>query len=185
MRLASRSLLAVLWLIWFWPFVFRAPHRQKRESVTVAGPTRIGLLLETAGIVLAAVFIRPADTGLELPLYALAIALAAVSTLMSWSAVRHLGRQFRVNAGLYHDHELVRSGPYAFVRHPIYTSLFGMLLCTILILTRWEWAAVAIALFLAGTEIRVRTEDRLLASRFGKDFEAYRRQVRAYLPFVR
>jgi len=39
--------------------------------------------------------------------------------------------------------------------------------------------------FLAGTEIRVRTEDALLASRFPQEFEAYRRSVRAYIPFVR
>jgi protein-S-isoprenylcysteine O-methyltransferase Ste14 len=44
---------------------------------------------------------------------------------------------------------------------------------------------VSLALFLAGTEIRVRTEDRLLASRFPDAFRDYRRKVPAYLPFLR
>jgi protein-S-isoprenylcysteine O-methyltransferase Ste14 len=38
---------------------------------------------------------------------------------------------------------------------------------------------------MAGTEIRVRSEDRLLASRFGEEFQAYRKTVKAYIPFIR
>ena len=52
----SWSLVAVGWFAWFYPFLFRAPHKQERESVTVPGPTRLGLLLECAGIFLAFVF---------------------------------------------------------------------------------------------------------------------------------
>jgi protein-S-isoprenylcysteine O-methyltransferase Ste14 len=47
------------------------------------------------------------------------------------------------------------------------------------------WALVCLALFVAGTEIRVHTEDGLLASRFGERFFEYRERVRAYVPFVR
>jgi len=104
---------------------------------------------------------------------------------MGWRAVAHLGRQFRIQAGLYDDHELVRTGPYGIVRHPIYSSLFGMLLGTMLLFSDLRWAPLPIALFIAGTEIRVRSEDALLASRFGADFENYRRSVPAYIPFVR
>jgi protein-S-isoprenylcysteine O-methyltransferase Ste14 len=60
-----------------------------------------------------------------------------------------------------------------------------MLLCTILMITRWRPALVSLALFLAGTEIRIRSEDSLLASRFGPEFEAYRSKVRAYIPLIR
>ncbi len=44
---------------------------------------------------------------------------------------------------------------------------------------------IALPAFFAGTEIRVRAEDRLLAGRFKDSFEAYRSRVRAYIPFVR
>jgi protein-S-isoprenylcysteine O-methyltransferase Ste14 len=40
-------------------------------------------------------------------------------------------------------------------------------------------------LFAIGTEIRVRIEDRLLASRFGDQFLDYQRRVSAYIPFIR
>ena len=111
--------------------------------------------------------------------------LGLIAPAFSWSAVRHLGRQFRVNAGLYEDHELVRSGAYAVVRHPIYASLFAILGATLCLFTPIEWAVLSIAFFVAGTEIRVRAEDGLLRERFGQAFEDYRRSVKAYVPFVR
>jgi protein-S-isoprenylcysteine O-methyltransferase Ste14 len=185
MQLFAWTMLIVCWFAWGYPFIFRAPHRQTRESVTIPGPTRIGLLLECIGIFLAFAFRIPAHTPPSLLRVAPALLLGVVAAVTAWTAVAHLGKQFRVQAGLYVDHELVRSGPYAFVRHPIYSSLLAMLVCTLLILTPWEWAPLSLALFVAGTEIRVRSEDALLESRFGDDFRNYQKQVRAYVPFVR
>jgi protein-S-isoprenylcysteine O-methyltransferase Ste14 len=60
-----------------------------------------------------------------------------------------------------------------------------MVLCaTAVIIAGWELSVAALLLFVIGTEIRVRTEERLLASRFGEEFEAYKRSVPAYLPFL-
>jgi len=108
-----------------------------------------------------------------------------LAAVLSWTSVRHLGQQFRIQAGLYEDHKLIRTGPYGVVRHPIFASLLAALLCTLLVLTPWQWCVVSLALFLAGTEIRIRTEEHLLASRFPDDFRDYRLKVYAYVPFVR
>jgi protein-S-isoprenylcysteine O-methyltransferase Ste14 len=178
-----RVLISACWLAWFYPFVFRAPHWQRRHSITAARATHVGLLLEVTAIFAASIFQRDALPGPGL--VAAAIGLTALCTILGWQAVHHLGRQFRVTAGLYDDHELVRSGPYALVRHPIYASLLGMLVVTFLLLTPWQIAPVCLAVFIAGTEFRVRAEDGLLASRFGNEFRAYQRRVRAYIPFVR
>src|SRR5262245_13229644 len=177
MWVISWSVLVTCWFAWMYPFLFRAPHRQHRESVTVASPTRLGLALESAAIILAFLFRQPAETPPGLLRQALGMLIGPASAVMAWHAVKHLGRQFRINAGLYVDHQLVRSGPYAIVRHPIYSSLFGMLLCSILLLTEWHWALFCIALFVAGTEIRVRAEDGLLESRFGDQFREWKRRV--------
>src|SRR5262245_45679679 len=160
------------WVLWFYPFAFRAPHFQKRPSITVAGPTRAGLLLECLGIFLALQF---RSDGFHWWRAGIAAAFGAVAAVLSWTSVVHLGKQFRVHAGLYDDHELVRTGPYSVVRHPIYTSLLCMLLATIFTLSRWEWGAVGVGLFLIGTEIRVWSEEKLLAGRFGAEFERYRK----------
>ena len=175
--------LLVWWAAWAYPFILRAPHRQKRPSITVAGPTRLGLLLECAAIAIALNIRMPGAPG---PARILAsMVCGPIGVVLAWTAVTHLGKQFRIHAGLYEDHELVRTGPYAVVRHPIYASLLAMLLCTLLLLTPWPWALVSLAIFVAGTEIRVHSEERLLASRFGEAFHDYRRQVPAYVPFVR
>jgi len=185
MKAISWSVLIVSWLVWFYPFVFRAPHYQKRPSITRAGPTRIGLLLECAAIFIAFAFRLPPDSAPGAIRIAGCFLLGPVSAILSWTAVHHLGRQFRFNAGLYEDHKLVSTGPYAVVRHPIYSSLLAILGSTLFLLTPWKWAVVSLALFIVGTEIRVRAEDRLLASRFGEEFARYQRRVPAYIPFLR
>src|SRR5437016_5203068 len=97
---------ALGWFSWLYPFIFRAPHGQHRESITVAGPTRVGLLLEGIAIFMAFAFHMPMETPPSLIRGVLAVALAVACTVMGWKSVTHLGKQFRVHAGLYHDHEL-------------------------------------------------------------------------------
>jgi protein-S-isoprenylcysteine O-methyltransferase Ste14 len=105
---------------------------------------------------------------------------------LSWTATRALGRQhLRFDAAIGTEHELVRSGPYGLVRHPIYTSMLCVLWGIGLMAASPVLFAVATAVFLMGTEIRVRIEERLLAARFGEQFEQYRRSTRAYLPLLR
>jgi protein-S-isoprenylcysteine O-methyltransferase Ste14 len=111
--------------------------------------------------------------------------LAPAGTVFGWLAVRHLGKQLRVLAGLYPDHELVRTGPYAVVRHPVYASLFLMLLATGLLFARWPMLVLGVGLYIAGTEIRIHAEEGLLRARFGAEFDAYHAKVPAYLPFLR
>jgi len=179
-----RVAIALCWIAWWVPFV-RAPHSQKRESITVVGPTRIGVFLEVLAIALIFVWRLPADALPSIGRIVAAIVLALIALILAWTAVPHLGKQFRVHAGLYVDHELVRSGPYSVVRHPIYAALLAMFLSTALLLAPWKAILVLLAVFIIGTEIRVRSEDKLLASRFGQQFADYKRNVRAYVPFLR
>jgi protein-S-isoprenylcysteine O-methyltransferase Ste14 len=185
MRFAACVEILVCWVAWWYPFLFRAPHFQRRPSITAAVPSRIGLALETAALILAAVFHVPYDAPIN-PLQAIAAMIPGpLAILLGWTAVVHLGRQFRVQAGLYEDHQLVCTGPYSLVRHPIYGSMLAMLVAMLLAMTKPLWIPVCLALYIAGTEIRVYTEDRLLASRFPEQFAEYRRKVPAYVPFVR
>jgi protein-S-isoprenylcysteine O-methyltransferase Ste14 len=175
----------VSWAVWWYPFFFLAPHNQKRASVTAVGATSAGLLLECLAIFIAFFCRLPADPPPAWWRIAGFVVCVPVAIVLMFTSVRYLGRQFRINAGLYEDHQLVTGGPYGIVRHPIYTSLGAMLVSTLFLFTPWQWAVLSVALFIAGTEIRVYTEDRLLASRFGERFAEYKRRVPAYVPFVR
>jgi protein-S-isoprenylcysteine O-methyltransferase Ste14 len=96
-----------------------------------------------------------------------------------------LGRHWRVDAALGPDHALVRHGIYVLVRHPIYLSMLCALLATGLLVAPLPLLALSVIVFLAGTGIRVRAEDRLLASRFAAEFDSYRQAVPALLPWPR
>jgi protein-S-isoprenylcysteine O-methyltransferase Ste14 len=122
--------------------------------------------------------IRPALTPY---LDSLACALAVAMVIWVLISVRTLGRQWTVAARLVEGHKLVTEGPYSLVRNPIYTGMFGMLLATGIVLTRWPVLVVAIILFLATTMWRIRIEEELLRGQFGAEFEQYRIRVPAAL----
>jgi len=170
------------WLIWFLPFPLTGWSTQ--TPVRKEPRARWGLVLETIAYLL--LFANPFWT--RSPTFSrivCSIVFLSLASLLSWTATRALGRQLRFDAALNPDHELVRSGPYRIVRHPIYTSMFCLLLGTGFLATPIPLLLVAIAIFICGTEIRVRMEDRLLASQFGVEFRDYRRGVSAYVPLIR
>jgi protein-S-isoprenylcysteine O-methyltransferase Ste14 len=111
--------------------------------------------------------------------------LGPPSVALAWAATRHLGKQWRYKAALSQDHKLIQTGPYRLIRHPIYASMLGMLLATLAAWTWWPLALASVIVFLAGTEIRIRAEESLLASHFGASFTAYRARTSAYIPFLR
>ncbi|HEX9255279.1 MAG TPA: isoprenylcysteine carboxylmethyltransferase family protein [Candidatus Angelobacter sp.] len=106
------------------------------------------------------------------------------SVLVVMAAVRVLGKEWSVTARVVEGHELVTSGPYRFVRHPIYTGMLGMLVATGLAVSHWLGLLIGLFLFVIGTAIRVRSEERLLHETFGARFEDYRQRVPAVVPFV-
>jgi protein-S-isoprenylcysteine O-methyltransferase Ste14 len=59
------------------------------------------------------------------------------------------------------------------------------LLGTGFMITPMALLAVSVVVFVAGMEIRIRLEEKLLASRFGETFSDYQRRVPAYVPFLR
>ncbi len=113
---------------------------------------------------------------------AASILLLLVADIFCWGSVFALGRQWRIDAGLNADHQLVRSGAYRIVRHPIYASMLFLLLGTGFMITPLWLLAIAVGFMIVGIEIRIRIEERLLTSRFGDQFYAYRRSVFTYLP---
>jgi protein-S-isoprenylcysteine O-methyltransferase Ste14 len=174
------------WLGWLIPFLI--VNRKKRR--TKLGPhqldrrARWGIMLQGLGFALMwrGVFSTRTVATWRIPL---AISFFVLAGMLSWTSVCPLGRQWRLDAGLNADHELVRSGSYQIVRHPIYLSMIAVMLGAGALIAQPAWLAAALVLQIIGTEIRVRVEDALLASRFGDNFTEYRRRVPAYIPLVR
>jgi protein-S-isoprenylcysteine O-methyltransferase Ste14 len=174
--------LIICWVLWAWPFLAYKARTPKREADVTAESSRWGFALQMVGYFLAW---WPGSGPRQPALLAAGILLGCLAVGISWTAVRALGKQLRVHAGLYADHELVRSGPYRIVRHPIYAGMLAMYLATALVRSAWPLALIGFAIFIVGIEIRVRIEDSLLASRFGKQFAEYKASAPAYIPLVR
>ena len=179
------TLLAVFWVAWWLPFFLRLPKR-RGEAVQKDNRARWGIIIQGLGFA-AVYFHSPAIWKSPVGWWRLApaIAIELAGLWLAWTAVAQLGRQWRVDAGLNADHELVRGGPYRLIRHPIYASMLCQLLMTAALLGTLPGVPVGIALFIIGTEIRVRVEDGLLAARFGEAFRVWQNSVPAYIPFVR
>ncbi len=129
----------------------------------------------------------PVASGSQAAEWGLAVLTVAIAVASVWlvnAAARRLGKQWALAARLVEGHELIQDGPYRIVRNPIYTGMFGMLLATGLAAAQWIPLLIAIVLFIAGTYIRMRTEERLLSAAFGSEFEAYARRVPALIPGI-
>ncbi len=178
--------LQLAWAI-FWS-VFVLNHVRNRKSsppkenrIRRDRSSDLGMALQGLGIFIA--FLRPGSPRDHLLPYSLALAAAAI--LYTNSALRHLGRQWRVTAVVTDDHELITTGPYSVIRHPIYLGVLAMLSATLLLRTHPYAIAPALLTYLAGTEIRIRAEENLLSHAFPAAFPPYRARTSAYLPFLR
>src|SRR5690242_16093582 len=174
-------LILIATIIWFYPFV--PAHQNTPGASVVNRRSRWGVLLQfTAFAILWCGPLLPRSIAWWR--LAVSIALFLLAILLSWTSSRALAGQLRIDAALGADHRLVRSGPYAIVRNPIYTSMLLVLCAVGVVVTPWKRFLPALVLLLAGTEIRVRTEEKLLESRFAEEFRQYKRAVRSYIPFL-
>jgi len=93
----------------------------------------------------------------------------------------YLGRNWSSIVTVKQDHELVRSGPYRFVRHPIYTGILLGFVGSALARDEWRGAvAIAIAAFALWRKLQI--EERWMIERFGDAYLRYRREVPALIP---
>lgn len=110
------------------------------------------------------------------------IVQAAFILLAVW-ARRHLGTNWSGEVRIAAEHKLVRSGPYRFIRHPIYTAVLGMYCGTALVSGEIH-APIALAIVTVAYWRKIRLEERALREAFGADHEAYRRESWAWIPGV-
>jgi protein-S-isoprenylcysteine O-methyltransferase Ste14 len=183
------AFVVLCWLAFAAAFVFKkkpptaAPAERKRERASL-----VGIGLQGAGYAVAWAVHRPYFTppasgrAAALVLALVAAALAVLSVWFVVTAARTLDRQWSFAARVVEDHKLITEGPYRLVRHPIYTGMLGMLLATCVATSQWPAVPFAVALFIAGTLVRARSEEKLLRETFGGEYDSYARRVRAFIP---
>jgi protein-S-isoprenylcysteine O-methyltransferase Ste14 len=179
-----------LWLGWIFVFLLKkkGPQSEVKETRRERGSIA-GIALQ--GVSYAAIWMiqrRPKGPLVPMPdlaqwvVAALQILLAGFSVWLSATAVRTLGKQWTYVARTIEGHELITQGPYRLVRNPIYLGMFGMMVATAVSVTIWPVLLAAVAIFLTGTAVRIRNEEKVLRATFGTQFEDYARRVPAFLP---
>lgn len=172
------------WVVWMLAFV--RPSRMKHgEKTARAKSSKWGIGLVMVGYALVFMYLRPVGFTKTAAELVASMILVPPSVALAWAAARRLGKQWRFEAAISEDHELIKTGPYRFLRHPIYASMLAMLVATALAWTWWPMAVAGIVIFVIGTEIRVRAEEKLLTKHFGSEYASYRTHTRAYVPFIR
>jgi protein-S-isoprenylcysteine O-methyltransferase Ste14 len=151
--LRSARLLSLLAVIWVFEVVLRTAGLQQTLWSQTAAVGVLADLLTVAGLAVA--------------LWARAV----------------LGRNWSGRIAFKEDHELIQHGPYAYVRHPIYSGLLLMGLGTAVESGRLASFVLlgAAAVMLA---VKAHFEERLMTSHFPEAYPQYRRRVKALIPGV-
>src|ERR1700693_724924 len=189
MTLLYRYLFPVMWLSWavYWWVLSR------NVKVTARHEPLWSRLLHVIPLALAVLLLwfpripLPVLGDRFLPLIAwpfwAGVALTAGGLLFTvWARIK-IGRNWSGIVTIKEGHELIPSGPYAIVRHPIYT---GLLLAFVgSALARAEWRGI-LAVVIAWWALwrKLRFEERWLREQFGESYQAYSQRVAALVPFL-
>lgn len=97
-------------------------------------------------------------------------------------ARRHLGRNWGMPMTFKQGHEMVTTGPYRYVRHPIYTGMMLALLGSAVVAgTPWLLVFLGMVIYCVYS---ARTEERLMLENFSEPYAEYKKRTKAFIPFV-
>jgi len=170
----------IVWVLW----AIRTKPTERRESL---GSRLSYTLLVIAGFYL--LFAHPVwRSWLRRPVLppspwvtGLGVGITAAGLLFAIWARLHLGGNWSGTVTMKVGHELVRSGPYRWVRHPIYSGLLLAVLGTAME-RRQVRGFVGLALIHAGFSLKIRREEQFMSTLFGAGYEEYRRTTGALIP---
>jgi len=185
-----RQLVLALWLLWliYWRVsaVGVKPARRVQSPLSrtlhIAPLVLAGLLLwigpmRGAGLLFQRFLARSAGA------YWCGLALLVLGLGFSIWARMTLGRNWSASVTVKHDHQLICTGPYAWVRHPIYSGVLLAFIGTAVV--RGDWCGVLAVLIVLVTFWRkLRLEERWMIETFGDDYRRYRQRTAALIPLL-
>jgi protein-S-isoprenylcysteine O-methyltransferase Ste14 len=195
----SISIAAVGEIVWVlgivaW-YVIRYPFERRAKRVQVVkdarSPTDIaGLASALFGLaILPGIYVA---TGIpetaNYPASAWAIALGAIAfSCALWvfrRSHKELGRNWSITLEIREKHQLISSGPYAVIRHPMYTSFLLMALGQALLLSNWVVGLAGLIGFAVLFFLRVNKEERMMLENFGPQYRTYMERTKRIIPYL-
>jgi len=174
-------LFAVIWMVAaFW--TKQSVYQDRRGLLRYSLPLLIGAYLIFKGSRLS----DPLDLRVIPHVDAIAwsgVALCIAGLLFCVWARFTLGRNWSGVVTFKGGHELIIRGPYAIVRHPIYTGILVMIVGTVIVFGHVA-GIIALPFVFWGLWIKLRYEEKLMAEKFPDQYAAYQRRVKRLIPFV-
>ncbi len=169
---------ALFWLYWLVAAIFTKKGRvpwSRELGIRAALAALVILLVRLGAFRDHRLNTEPGRAGLGLALFAVGLGFAI------WARV-HIGRNWGTPMTQKDDPELVVSGPYRLVRHPIYSGILFAGVGTAVALS-WQWLTVVV---LAGAYFvySATAEERYLTERFPNAYPAYKHSTKMLVPFV-
>ncbi|SRR5258707_6408266 len=182
-----RYLIEAPWIVFlvYWVITGLKTRTTVRQE---SASSRYGVLaLEIAGFLL--LFNQRAGIGvLAQHIFPRTMVAAVAGTAATWAGIGlalwarfHLGQYWSARISLKEDHQLIRTGPYARLRHPIYTGLDLAAIGSAVVIDHWR-CVLGVCLIILGYVIKARREELLLAGQFGAAFEEHRKHTGFLLP---
>lgn len=185
----ARSIFGYLWIAWLaiWMiWAFRSKQTRQRESLASQISYRIPIL---AGIYLTFYhrYLPPWWTSHILPYRGwfgwLGVGITVLGFALTFWARAVLGGNWSGIVTVKVDHDLVRSGPYRFVRHPIYTGILIAITGNALAINQWR-GVVVVGLFWVSFTIKRLKEEEFMRQTFGVQYDDYARTTGAIFPLL-
>lgn len=184
--LCSWSVLTVVWVV---KRRYTKPTRERSDTalqrVSYSWSAFVGVCLILGGLPYAPYRIAfgPTLWGSSPVAAWLGAAFAFAGLLFAIWARLGLGTNWSARVVLKIDHELVTQGPYAVVRHPIYSGLLLMVTGTA-IASGTYGSMLGLLLVTLGAWIKLRREEALMLRAFPDSYPGYQRRVKCLIPFV-
>lgn len=188
--LISWNTVTTLWVLWLLYWAVSAWNVRRNERGESGGQRFLtALVLGIGGFLIfaRASHLGPLDRRFvadSASIRVVGLALVVAGLGISVWARRHIGQFWSGRVMLKEGHQLIQSGPYARVRHPIYSGIFLATLGTALFVGEWR-ALLGATIFLVAHWLKGRREEALLAGQFGEVYEEYRQRTGSLVPKLR
>lgn len=146
--------------------------------------TFLALLVSgTLVVTLALVEYLVRGTGFQPVNFTAGLIVAGLSFVVRAAAVRALGRMWSVHIEIRREHELMKDGPYGWVRHPIYLAAILELVGAMLFMNSVYTWIIFVVMFIPSLVARIRLEERAMIAQFGENYRLYRKTTPAVIPW--
>jgi protein-S-isoprenylcysteine O-methyltransferase Ste14 len=189
-REVFRLLVTFPWIVFvvYW-LISAIKTRATREKESFASRYTV-LLLEVAGFVL--LFRRWTGVGfLGTRFLPHSLVGAIVGSALTWMGIGlaiwaryHLAEYWSARITIKEDHQLIRTGPYARFRHPIYSGLILAAIGSAVVIGQWR-CVLGVCLVVAGYCLKARKEEAMLTQQFGDAFRDHQKHAGFLIPRFR